>query len=298
MTGPERPIHVHGDIEAANVVIGGVQNIAGDLTISVVRQASWSRPVAPNPPQHFTGRRDELDRLAEALRAGRTTAITGVQGMGGIGKTALALAAAAESGFGSVLWASLGPEPAAVGHLVSWARHADPGFTAGDSAPDVLAGRVRAALTGLVRDHCPGPVLVVLDDVWEGPSVDAARLLQLAAPAGAVFLITTRSQRVVAQLRSSRIELLPMTPEDALALLRRLLPDHPGIADEHLSELADVMGRHPLAMELAAGQARLLERPETELPDLVAQYRGGVPEGSPFATSVWNWVRAARTTLS
>jgi tetratricopeptide (TPR) repeat protein len=278
-------VQVEGRVEGANIVIGGAQYVAGDLVISqtVVRPHAAARPVAPNPPQHFTGRRLELDRLAEALRAGQNMAITGVQGMGGIGKTALALQFAAEQrDFSAVLWASLGPAPSPAYHLVSWARHADPDVDAGDSPLDVLAGRVRALLTDLVRDRFPGRVLVLIDDIWEGDSVAAARLLQLAAPAHSVCLITTRSQLVVAQLRSTRLELTPMTPPDAIALLRRLLADHPTIHDEQLADLAQVVGHHPLAMELAAGQAQLLERPVVELPQLIAEYRGGIPAGSPF----------------
>jgi tetratricopeptide (TPR) repeat protein len=259
-------------------------HIGRDLVLSqTVVPEFRARPVAPSPPAHFAGRRTELEHLAGELRQGHHVAITGIQGMGGIGKTALALQLAAEmTEFSAVLWASLGPEPDPVSHLLNWARHADGDFQAGDTPLDVLTVRVRAALTGLIREHYPGQVLVILDDVWEGDSVRAARLLQAAAPAGAVHLITTRSQLVVAQLRSTRLELQPIDPAGALQMLRNLLSDHPEITDEHLLELAAAVGHHPLAIELAAGQTRLLERPAEEITELIARYRGGVPAGSPF----------------
>jgi tetratricopeptide (TPR) repeat protein len=278
-------INISGSVEGANIVIGGIQYVAGDMVISqtVMQQKVRACPTAPNPPPHFVGRRAELEQLKETLGRGGSVAITGIQGMGGIGKTALTLQLAAElGGVGAVLWASLGPSPTAVSHLLSWARHADSAFEAGDDPLEVLAGRVQANLTDLVRERCPGRVLVILDDVWEGDSVAAARLLQRAAPAGAAFLVTTRSQLVAAQLRSVRLELRPMSPEDALALMRNLLSAYPSIPDAVLSELTTTVGYHPLAMELAAGQVALLERPEEEIAELIARYKGGIPEGSPF----------------
>jgi hypothetical protein len=44
----------------------------------------------PEPTATFKGRKKELDELTEAIREGGV-AISGVRGMGGIGKTALAL---------------------------------------------------------------------------------------------------------------------------------------------------------------------------------------------------------------
>lgn len=278
-------INVSGNVEGANVVIGGQQVVFGPLVISqtLVQQKVRACPIAPNPPPHFAGRRSEIEQLKQSLSQGRNIAITGIQGMGGIGKTALAQQVAAEmSEFGAVLWASLGPEPTVVSHLLEWARHADPDFVLGDNPLDILVSRVQAMMTDLVHERCHGRVLVILDDVWEGSSVAAARLLAKAAPPNAVYLITTRSQLVAAQLRSSRLELNPLTPQDALQMLRNLLSDYPAIPDDMLLNLAGVIGYHPLAMELAAGQVGLLERPELEIGQLINQYQGGIPAGSPF----------------
>src|ERR1019366_7268663 len=44
----------------------------------------------PAPPRDFTGRAEELNELIEAVQKGGVT-ISGLQGLGGVGKTALAL---------------------------------------------------------------------------------------------------------------------------------------------------------------------------------------------------------------
>src|SRR5512139_281255 len=48
------------------------------------------RATPPAPPPHFTGRDDDLVRFTQLLTSGKNVAITALQGMGGIGKTALA----------------------------------------------------------------------------------------------------------------------------------------------------------------------------------------------------------------
>jgi hypothetical protein len=58
--------------------------------LAQIRPAAQSLHQIPEPTAIFKGRQDELDELTEAIREGGV-AISGVRGMGGIGKTALAL---------------------------------------------------------------------------------------------------------------------------------------------------------------------------------------------------------------
>jgi hypothetical protein len=65
------------------VQVGGVSQIAVPLAAAALHQL-------PPPPGDFTGREAELKELMEAIQKGGVT-ISGLRGMGGIGKTALAL---------------------------------------------------------------------------------------------------------------------------------------------------------------------------------------------------------------
>src|SRR5262249_47730914 len=55
-----------------------------------------SLPQIPTPPADFTGRQEDLSVLKSALTGGGTGAIFGLRGMGGVGKTTLALKLAEE----------------------------------------------------------------------------------------------------------------------------------------------------------------------------------------------------------
>lgn len=93
----ERAVAIGGD--ASDVIITtGDQNIVfsfkGADAATVLTALNSIAPTrlheVPLPPADFTGREDELKELLAAIEIGGVT-ISGLQGMGGIGKTALAL---------------------------------------------------------------------------------------------------------------------------------------------------------------------------------------------------------------
>lgn len=92
----ERAVAIGGN--ASDVIITtGNQNIvlsfkgadAATVLTALTSIAPTRLHEAPRPPADFTGREDELRELLGAIEQGSVT-ISGLQGMGGIGKTALA----------------------------------------------------------------------------------------------------------------------------------------------------------------------------------------------------------------
>lgn len=93
----ERAVAISGD--ASDVIITtGDQNTVllfkgadADAVSKVLSSIAPTRlHSVPRPPADFTGREDELKELLSAIEVGGVT-ISGLQGMGGIGKTVLAL---------------------------------------------------------------------------------------------------------------------------------------------------------------------------------------------------------------
>src|SRR5678815_2008507 len=93
----ERAVAIGGN--ASEVIITtGDQNIVFSFkgadaaaVLTALRSIAPTRlHEVPRPPADFTGREDELKELLASIEIGGVT-ISGLQGMGGIGKTALAL---------------------------------------------------------------------------------------------------------------------------------------------------------------------------------------------------------------
>ncbi len=290
-----------GDIShVANLVIGGTQYVYGDLvnTITIQQEAIRTCPRPLNPPEYFGGRDRYYAQIKQRLQAGETSAITGVQGVGGIGKTTLARQLAHDLYHGwckAVVWTDINQHVNVRDKLIQWARYGDQNYQpTQDQQPDDFKGAAQALLEEAINTACetcpPERVLVVLDDVWED-GIEAARMLMSIAPKNAVILITTRSQKVARDLRISDDEALIALPylsaEDAVAMLRAY-PFFAPAADDDLKALAAALGGHPLALDLAArriDQARRRSGADVvgALHDAVSAYREGIPADSPFA---------------
>ncbi len=231
-------------------------------------------PIAPPPLPVFAGREDEMGQLVVHLESVRPKSIMAVQGMGGIGKTSL-VRQLAQVGhdrkiIAAVFWADMSSNPDPRQQLLEWAQYADPQFVLPDIHLPQLAARVRALITDLVVQKCPGRTLVVLDDVWE-ESLPVARLLIDAAPSNASVVITTRSQRVTENLHCEVINLTTLSLNEAEDLLCQLI-GHPDVTEADKKELADLLGGHPLALALAASNLNLAyDRADIE--DLIRQCR-------------------------
>ena len=269
--------NVVGDRSTSQIVkakdrstISGVTLVAGDYHAAPPTPAPATTPA---PPTYFTGRHDELDALAQALTSGDTPqAITALQGMGGIGKTALAaqLAAQLNGAFpGGVFWADLpanGGDPLPV--LAAWARLCGHDVSALPD-PQARAQAVRGILAGRVKEQ--GQLLVVLDDV-RGGWLDGAQALQSARPPGVPLLLTTRDEELALALGATvrRLDVLPL--EKALELLAALAGPVVEREPEAARRLAERVGCLPLELELAGKLAALRARkPGWQLASLAAQ---------------------------
>jgi tetratricopeptide (TPR) repeat protein/transcriptional regulator with XRE-family HTH domain len=212
----------------------------------------------PRDVASFTGRRAELDQLAQALdglaAGGGVVGICAIGGMAGIGKTTFAVHAAHRLAGGFPDGQFYLPLHA---HTPGQ-RPVDPAdalssllLTAGVPAAQIPPGpEARAARW---RDHVAGKkILLLLDDA---ASHEQVRPL-LPGTGGSLVLLTSR-RRLTALTDAAVISLDTLAPQEAAALLTRLA-GRPGFqpGDAAVAEITRLCGYLPLAIGLIASQLR------------------------------------------
>ncbi|TVP64280.1 MAG: tetratricopeptide repeat protein, partial [Nodularia sp. (in: Bacteria)] len=209
----------------------------------------------------FVGRDEELQKLHQLLQENNQVAIAAIAGMGGLGKTELALQYAMtqhETYKGGICW--LQPKAEDVGvQLVQFAR------THLDLNPpeefDLPAQQVQFCL----RNWREGDVLLVVDDVTDYQQV---KTYLNGLSSRFRVLMTTR------QLLGASIKQLPLDvlqPDAALELLRSLLGETPERIERELdvaNHLCEWLGYLPLGLELVG---RYLARKDLSLSDMMGR---------------------------
>ncbi|GAA4891118.1 AfsR/SARP family transcriptional regulator [Streptomonospora salina] len=247
---------------------------AGEIGEAAPEGAPSSPRPAPAqlPPDiaDFTGRHEQVAQLrarigeqAEPGSAPRPVAVSAVSGMGGIGKTALALraahACAADFGDGQLYAGLRGAqqEPADPAQVLAGFLHAV--GVEGAALPEPLEER-----SALFRSMLAGRrMLIVLDDAGSERQV---RPLLPGAP-GCAVLITGRI-RLTGLEGADIVDLDVFDPGQAVELLARIVGGERVAAEpEAAAEIARLCGHAPLAVRIAG--ARLRARPRWPLSHLV-----------------------------
>jgi tetratricopeptide (TPR) repeat protein len=236
--------------------------------------------VLPRLP-HFTGRDAELDRLDAILLAGipapgagRTAQLgrAAVQGIGGVGKTSLAVEYACRYRdlYAGVWWC---PAETRVGLLTSLAALAvELGAVADDEAD--IEKAAKAALRRLGEQRAT--FLLVYDNV---PSPDD--IADLLPAAGACVLITSRFADWSGWAEDVAVDVMPLTEATAFLQTRAGREDPAGAR-----VLAEALGRLPLALDHAAAYCKRTQTRFADYAAKAARLIAAVPRGSSYPRSV------------
>jgi hypothetical protein len=203
----------------------------------------WRIPYAPNPA--FIGRESDFRALASVLLEGRSpVAITqAVQGLGGIGKTQLAVEFCYRYGkfFKGVHWISASNPDAFLSEIAACGAEMDI-----QPWPEDIQAQVVLTLNEWRRF---GPRLVVLDGLDD--EITGQKMIEKISEGGDVrILITTRRRLWPPELVNSTISLGVFSRYESIALLRKYLTENT-YSDNDMDILAAELGDLPLALELA-----------------------------------------------
>jgi tetratricopeptide (TPR) repeat protein len=201
--------------------------------------------LAPLLTPYFVGREQEQAQLRQLLLKPHDSSIVALVGMGGVGKTALAIQTAhslREHFTDGVLWAD-----AATGNplsiLQAWAQALGHDL----SLINELASRA-AALRGILAER---KVLVILDDVR---SPETVRPL-LPGVSSCAVLLTTRDQDSARALNAHPYELDELSEQDGLNLLSEIVGQERVAKELTVAcEICRLAHYLPLALEICAKQ--------------------------------------------
>ena len=209
-------------------------------------------PGIPNA-ENFFGRRSELDQLVQLLREPRQVLIAAVEGMGGIGKTELAIQYARQyqQDYGAVLWIRAAE---ALEMVVNSTLEVFPELSSRLQRLTQLEDQVQVCWRQWQRIE--GRVLVIFDDVGE-----VGEVLKAVPPVQDPFrVIFTSRQDFIDPRRFVKLRLGVLEEAAALDLLRSIAGE---VIDQDLEQariLCERLGYLPLALELVG--AFLVQEPD------------------------------------
>jgi len=190
----------------------------------------------------FTGREDEVGELVALLSGGAGATISAIGGMGGVGKTALAVhvahQVAAQYPDGQIMVEMGGTSERPLTPVEAMGRviHAFQPETRLPDDPNEVAAFYRTTLEGR-------KALLLLDN-----AANSAQVRPLVVPAGCGLVVTSRHSISLPGLRHFDLDALP--EEEACALLQAIVGQERATGEE-LGAIVKLCGRLPLALRVA-----------------------------------------------
>ena len=279
--------------------------VIGDSnTVTLIFQGNKERTIpflAPSaPPYDIVGRNDLLHSLKQRLFSGGNLALSALNGLPGVGKTALAIALTHDHEVirhfsDGILWAGLGREADKLSLLDIWGMALGIPKSEMERLTSFNARKIAIHnAIGLRR------MLLVIDDAW---SVEDAVAFKLGGPLCA-HVVTTRFPQIAEVFAGEGATVVKeLDEDDGLVLLKRLVPNLMETVPGEALDLVHLVGGLPLPLilignylriQMNTGQTRRLRTALNQLRLMeerlkLKQYQGGLerhtslPEGVPLS---------------
>ncbi len=227
------------DLHTVQILKRVEQHLANQSSVNQEHLILRSLHQLPPAPADFTGREEQLQQVLEPLAQHKGAAISGLTGMGGIGKTALGLVAAhkIESQYPDAqIFLDLKgvTEPLSASDAL---RHVILSFEPKADLREANEDQLAALYQSLLADK---KVLVFMDNAR-----DAAQVRSLIPPEACALLITSRATFSMPGLRIHHVDVLK--DDEAKNFLLELC----GRIGDKATELAMECGNMPLALRIA-----------------------------------------------
>ncbi len=244
----------------------GAGGTAGERTDAINRVRSLSRdksllepgavydPAMPLLPAiELVGRAGDLARIKGRLLTGGSVALTALNGLPGVGKTALSITLAHDAEVRAhfrdgMLWAGLGPNPNMPGLLSRW------GTLLGISATQMATLGGNEAWAKAIRTAIGArTMLLVIDDAW---TLEEALTFRVGGP-NCAHLVTTRFPTIASHMTVDGATLIQeLSEEESIKLLSLLAPQVVDREVQRAHDLVHAVGGLPLALTLLGNYLR------------------------------------------
>ena len=239
---------------------------------------------APIRNVHFTGREEELLELRESLQSSVTTVVlsgaapVALQGMGGIGKTQVAMEYAHRfrSAYDAVWWINADP-PAFIDTQLS-----DLGKELGLGGEGGITDQAQTVLTTLRRGERLRRWLIVFDNAEEVEAVTRF----LPSGSGGHVLVTSRNPQWGDRTQVMQVEVFER--RESVAHIRQRVPS---IRADQAARVAELLGDLPIAVAAAGAWLKDTGTPIAEYLQQIERHGPSIPErgsGNPSLETTWD----------
>lgn len=219
-----------------------------------IAEPVYDTAIPLRPATRLVGRDNELVQLKQRLFNGGSVALTALNGLPGVGKTALSIELAHDLDIRAhfhdgILWAALGPEPNIPGLLTRWGTLLGVSSTEISSLSDNDARAIAVS-----RAIGSRQMLLVIDDAWR---VEDALALKIGGP-DCAHLVTTRFPTIATAIASEgAIVIRELDEHEGITLLRMLAPRVVDHEKQKAHDLVNAVGGLPLALTLMGKYLRV-----------------------------------------
>lgn len=244
MTKTKYEPHFYGPVQG--VVIGD----NNEVTITYVSGHQQTAPflAPPKPPHKLVGRDTFLKKIKQRLFMGNALALSALNGLPGVGKTAIAVALAHDKQVmahftDGVLWAGLGHNADPFRHLGDWMAALNIHETEIKNAR-TFEERIKKIKIAIHSRR----MLLVIDDAW---NTEDALWFKIGGP-NCAHLLTTRQVHIAFDFagKEGKTIVHELSLEDGLKLLQQLAQPVVEEESEDAKELVKAVGSLPLALIL------------------------------------------------